>query len=225
MLLFRNTPISKNAVSPIVMVAELRVRKDIEELAAKRFSSGVTDVFVSLPRREKTQIIVPVTMIVKDQSNPYYGAVFEISIKVTPGYPFFPPEVILKNKVYHPNVDVESGVMLLQSLTQTDWMPVMTLNSIIFAIELSIIEPNLACIPDNQINRELAHVYATNRLEFAWRVRQTLNGGAFFGNRIKFVENYGSRNTLKRSREDTDFGVRKTRRTSDMMSLEECVHY
>jgi ubiquitin-protein ligase len=224
MLLF-NQPLGKTAVRPIVMVAELRVRKDVEDLAAKRYSSGVTDVFVSLPRREKTQIIVPVSMIVKDVNNPYYGALFEVQIRVTPGYPFCPPEVCVRNKVYHPNVDMDSGCMLVQSLSQTDWLPVMTLNSIIFAIELSLIEPNLACVPANPINEELAMVYSTAKSEFAWRVRQTLNGGSFFGNRIKFLENYGARNTLKRSREEPDWSAKKTRKTSDLMCLEECVHY
>lgn len=225
MLLFRNQAISKHAVSHIVMVAELRVRKDIEELAAKRYSSGVTDVFVSLPRRERTQIIVPVSMVVKDPNNPYYGAAFELCIKVNPGYPFYPPEVSVKNKVYHPNVDIESGVMLLQSLSASDWMPVMTINSIIFAVELILIEPNLSCVPENPINRELANVYSTNKAEFIWRVRQTLDGGEFFGNRIRFLANYGSRTTLKRSREEPDNGFRKARKTNDMMTLEECVHY
>jgi ubiquitin-protein ligase len=225
MLLFRNQPLGQTAVSPIVMVAELRVRKDVEDLAAKRYSSGVTDVYVSLPRREKTHIIVPVSIIVKDFTNPYYGALLEVQIKVTPGYPFYPPEVFIRNKVYHPNVNIDSGSMLVQSLSQTDWLPMMTLNSIIFAIELSLIEPNLACVPRNPINEELAMVYSTDKSEFAWRVRQTLNGGLFFGNRIKFLENYGARNTLKRNREEPDWNVKKVRKTSDLMCLEECVHY
>lgn len=225
MLLFRTQPSPQDAISTIVKVAELRVRKDIEELTVKRFSSGVTDLFVSLPRREKTQIVVPVSMLVKDPTNPYYGAVFELSVKVPPGYPFHPPEVTLRNKVYHPNVDVETGAMLLQSLRHTEWLPVMTLNSIIFVIELSLIEPNLSCVPDNPYNRELAEIYATNKPEFAWRIRQTMNGGPFFGNRVHFQTNYGTRSTLKRTREETDYASRKARRTSEMMVLEECVHY
>jgi ubiquitin-protein ligase len=207
------------------MVAELRVRRDIEDLAVKRYSSGSTDVFVSLPKREKSQILIPVSIIVKNIDNPYYGAVFEAVVRVTPEYPFHPPEVHISNKVYHPNVDIDTGKMIIQALSWADWLPVMTLNSVIFAVELCLIEPNLACVPDNPINRELAHVYSTNKAEFAMRVGATLRGGTFFGDRIRFAENYGARNTLKRNVDETHYESRKARKTKDSMLIEDCVYY
>jgi putative protein kinase ArgK-like GTPase of G3E family len=101
----------------------------------------------------------------------------------------------------------------------------MTLNSVIFEVEQSLIEPNLACVPDNPINRELAHVYSTDKAEFAMMVGATLRGGAFFGDRIRFLQNYGARNTLKRSMDETQFESRRARKTKDAMLIEDCVYY
>ena len=200
MILFRN---KKESGHTLLSVASLRLKKDMEELATKRYLAGYANVNISISYIQGIYICVPVVFSVKNDTNSlYYNAIFESIIKVSPGYPFQPPEMWIMNKVYHPNVDIDTGYVCMQILTHNEWKPVMTLNSIIFAFELLINEPDFSFIPNNLVNLDMKNTFEAMADEFKWRVRKTMQGGCFY-EKYFFTHNYGEVINKKRIRKQS----------------------
>lgn len=204
---------------------ELRLSKDIEELTTKRYSTGYTNLFISLPQREGIHSYLPFKLQIKpDLPHLYSGAWFEFTIKFNPGYPFKPPEVFALNQVYHPNIDLDTGKVYCEALLVDNWKPVMTANSIIFAVELLLYEPNFQSIPPNPMNEEMAYLCQNNLQEFYCRVKQTLEGGLFC-NKYLFKQNYSSSTNKKRLGRHSDEPFKKIKTNeSHSMQLEANLH-
>ena len=60
----------------------------------------------------------------------YQGGRFSFSFSVTPSFPHEPPKVQCRQKIYHPNIDLEGKVCL--NILREDWKPVLNLQAIIF---------------------------------------------------------------------------------------------
>lgn len=115
----------------------------------------------------------------------------------------------MTNTVYHPNVDHTTGEIYIEALHKENWKPVMTLNSIIFAIELVLIQPNLSFVPNNPMNQELAYICESHPQEFENRVLSTIRGETIGDS--QFEPYYGKPINLKRKRNE-EFYCRKFRR-------------
>lgn len=72
--------------------------------------------------------------------------------------------------------------MCLNILRQ-DWMPVLSVGSVIFGLLSLFLEPNA----DDPLNKEAAEVMSLRPREFERTVRNTLRGGVFFGRRFPRV--------------------------------------
>ena len=91
MILFRNKP---QAQHTLLSVASLRLKKDMEALSTNRCLAGYANINISIPYLHGIYLCVPVTFQVKNDCESIYSeAIFETIIKVTPGYPFKPPEI------------------------------------------------------------------------------------------------------------------------------------
>lgn len=212
MILFK---VKREPGRPLLSVASLRLKKDMEELASKRYLTGYTKVNISTPYLDGIYICVPVAFHVKsDCGSPYSNANFSTIIKVSPGYPFKPPEMFVLNKVYHPNVDLDTGAVHMQALQEYEWKPVLTLNSIIFAFETLLYEPDLNLVPCNPINTDMAQVYATAYEKFYERVRWTMNGGVFLEKYV-FEYNYGEAKNKRRIRNENCGSTKRHRFLGD----------
>lgn len=55
-------------------------------------------------------------------SPPYNKGAFRIEISFPPEYPFKPPKITFKTKIYHPNVD-EKGQVCLPIISAENWKP------------------------------------------------------------------------------------------------------
>jgi ubiquitin-protein ligase len=219
MILFRN---KREIGHTLLSVASLRIKKDMEELATRRYLAGYALISVSISYLQGIFICIPVSFKVKSDSGSVYSdAIFECLIKVSPGYPFKPPEMYVMNRVYHPNVDIDTGLVCMEILQEPHWKPVMTLNSIIFAFEILIYEPNLNYVPANPINLEMKDLYLISIDQFFWRVKTTLQGGLFY-QKYFFNPNYGEALNKKRIRNQSSGPSKriKVRHESQGMNVE-----
>jgi len=76
-----------------------------------------------------------VLTIVPDEGM-YRGGRFTFSFAITPGFPHEPPKVLCREKIYHPNIDIEGKVCL--NILREDWKPVLNLNAVIVGLQVCL---------------------------------------------------------------------------------------
>ena len=72
---------------------------------------------------------------------PYEGGVFKLSIVFPPDYPFKPPLITFKTKLFHPNVDT-TGNICLDILKQGQWSAALTIPKVLLSICSLLADPN-----------------------------------------------------------------------------------
>lgn len=163
----------------LLSVAQQRLHKDLEILKFNRKTSNLTIFQVSLPYREGFYLILPVSFTVVHESSIYRQAVFESIIKISPGYPYKPPTMYVKNKVFHLNIDIDSGEVCIKLLQNRIWRQEFSINCIISAFEEILIYPDVEVVPDNAINNEMKEMLLTSPEEYREIVNMTLGGGVY----------------------------------------------
>ena len=94
----------------------------------------------------------------------YEGLVYELVVWLPEEYPFKPPHVSFKSKIFHPNIP-ESGLFML--LDEKKWCPVLTMSKLFLSIQgiLSIPDPNT-----NVYNDDAAYLYQNNPEKYKNRI-------------------------------------------------------
>jgi len=146
--------------------AELRAQKDIAEMSPP---TGCKVEF------KDPNDIMNFTLYITPNDGMYIGATFQFSISIPNTYPYDPPKVHCDTLVYHPNIDLEGHVCL--NILRQDWMPVLSLGSVIFGLMTLFLEPN----PDDPLNKEAATLMIDNKKAFTTNVYQSLRGGYIAG--------------------------------------------
>ena len=90
---------------------------------------------------------------------PYEGGIFKFDIELPKNYPFSPPKVTLKTKIFHPNI-FQSDICV--DFLQDQWSFAMQIQSLLMSILLLLNEPN----PRSPLNSEAAELWESNRDEY-----------------------------------------------------------
>lgn len=92
---------------------------------------------------------------------PYNKGAFQIEISFPAEYPFKPPKITFKTKIYHPNVD-EKGQVCLPIISAENWKPATKTNQVIQSLIGLINEPE----PDRPLRADLAEEYSKDLKKF-----------------------------------------------------------
>lgn len=97
-------------------------------------------------------------IILGPKDSPYENGVFYLDIHFGQNYPFKPPKVYFKTKVYHPNISTSNGSICLDIL-KDNWSPALTISKVLISICSLLTDPN----PDDPLEPEIANIYKTNK--------------------------------------------------------------
>ncbi|KAH1236799.1 Constitutive photomorphogenesis protein 10 [Glycine max] len=86
-----------------------------------------------------------IATIIGTPETPYQGGIFFLDIKFPIDYPFKPPEVVFKTRIYHCNVDPDGRVSM--GILKDDWSPALTITKIMLLSLASLI-----CIRETEQN-------------------------------------------------------------------------
>ncbi|KAL2264735.1 hypothetical protein VTJ83DRAFT_7245 [Remersonia thermophila] len=149
-----------------VTAAQLRVQKDLSEL-----SLGST---MSTEFPDPDDILSFILYIEPDEGM-YKGGRFSFTFNIPPSFPHEPPKVQCREKIYHPNIDLEGKVCL--NILREDWKPVLNLNAVIVGLQFLFLEPNAS----DPLNKEAAEDLRNTREMFKRNVRTAMAGGTVRG--------------------------------------------
>uniref|UniRef100_A0A6B2LQC6 UBC core domain-containing protein n=1 Tax=Arcella intermedia TaxID=1963864 RepID=A0A6B2LQC6_9EUKA len=95
-----------------------------------------------------------------DSDSVYSGGIFFVDIMFPSDYPFKPPKIFFKTKIFHPNISGSGGISL--DILSHSWSPALTASRCLLSILSLIDDPN----PDDPMVPEIAKLYKTNREAF-----------------------------------------------------------
>jgi ubiquitin-conjugating enzyme E2 D/E len=81
-------------------------------------------------------------------------------------YPFKPPKVAFKTKVFHPNINAQGGICL--DILKDQWSPALSIAKVLLSISSLLTDAN----PKDPLVPEIARLYVDNRPEFDRMARE-----------------------------------------------------
>jgi ubiquitin-conjugating enzyme E2 D/E len=105
-------------------------------------------------------------MIFGPSESPFEGGIFRLSINFPSDYPFKPPIVTFKTKIYHPNINAAGGICL--DILKSQWSPALGVSKVLLSILSLLTDAN----PSDPLVPEVAHIYRTNRAAYDEKARE-----------------------------------------------------
>nr|ACO10324.1 Ubiquitin-conjugating enzyme E2 T [Caligus rogercresseyi] len=140
------------------MIRASRIRKELEMLE-KNPPPGI-----SCSAQGEDSLCELEANILGGEGTPYEGGLFKLSLSIPESYPFQPPSVQFKSRIYHPNVDAAGRICLdlLKMPPKGSWKASLNISSVLLSIRLLMNEPN----PDDPLMADIAKVYTNDPLHF-----------------------------------------------------------
>jgi len=95
--------------------------------------------------------------IIGPDDSPYNGGIFFLDIHFPEDYPFKPPKIIFKTRIYHCNINSSGGICL--DILKDQWSPALTISKVLLSICSLLTDAN----PNDPLVPEIATLLIKNR--------------------------------------------------------------
>ena len=137
-----------------------RIQKELEELRSTPLET------CSAGPIQEDNLFLWEGAIVGPSDSPYAGGCFQLQIEFPLNYPFKPPKVAFKTKVFHPNINSQGGICL--DILKDQWSPALSIAKVLLSISSLLTDAN----PKDPLVPEIARLYVDNRPEFDRMARE-----------------------------------------------------
>lgn len=96
-------------------------------------------------------------VILGPEKTPYEGGIFYLDIHIPLNYPFKPPLINFKTKIYHPNINGAGNICL--DILKSQWSPALTITKILLSICSLLSDPN----PNDPLVPDIANQFKNNQ--------------------------------------------------------------
>ncbi|KAJ2347696.1 Ubiquitin-conjugating enzyme E2 2 [Coemansia sp. RSA 2618] len=100
-----------------------------------------------------------VSTIVGPSDSPYSGGVFFLDIHFPQEYPFKPPKIIFRTRIYHCNINSQGQICL--DILKDNWSPALTISKVLLSICSLLTDAN----PHDPLVHSISQQYINNRKE------------------------------------------------------------
>lgn len=104
-----------------------------------------------------------------NENSPFKDGFFKLQITLNESYPYKPPKVKMKTKIFHPNIKNEE--ICLDIIKDDRWSPALTIEKILLSISSLLDDPN----PDDPLDVSAAILYKNNISEYNKKVKDLTN--------------------------------------------------
>merc|ERR1711916_410766 len=130
---------------------ERRIQKELAEISLDPPSN------CSAGPKSDENLYEWVSTIMGPKESPYAGGVFFLDITFPPDYPFKPPKVVFRTRIYHCNINSSGSICL--DILKDNWSPILTISKVL----LSICSLLTDCNPDDPLVVNIAEQYKNDR--------------------------------------------------------------
>ena len=99
-------------------------------------------------------------MIFGPEDSPVHGGMFRLCINFPTDYPFKPPIITFKTKIYHPNINAAGGICL--DILKNQWSPALSISKVLLSILSLLTDAN----PNDPLVPEIADIYKRDRVAY-----------------------------------------------------------
>ncbi|KAL2542152.1 SUMO-conjugating enzyme UBC9 [Abeliophyllum distichum] len=100
--------------------------------------------------------------IIGPMDSPYADGVFLLTIHFPLDYPYMPPKIAFITKVFHPNINTNTGTICPAIFEEGQWCPSLTISKVLLIISALLADP----VPDDPLIPEIAYMYKTDKNKY-----------------------------------------------------------
>ena len=91
------------------------------------------------------------------EGSPYKGGIFYLDVVFPKDYPFKPPKIAFRTRIYHCNINSNGAICL--DILKDNWSPALTISKVLLSISSLLTEPN----PNDPLMADIAREFKEDR--------------------------------------------------------------